>query len=182
MNEKMDAKEEAVDCCVCEREPETLENFDKEGYLKNAKEKIRKRLESIKLEELKNELYEQAEKEVYNELGKYSPRKKSRSLVKETPEVSEVSKEEYDNLVAEINKLVQRNTQIVAIFTDKKECDKLAKQCLAGNHVEEFVNNEAKLHTLLDRVQSINIDIFHGKGFIGSQFGEVAKRMTCECN
>lgn len=44
--------------------------------------------------------------------------------------------------------------------------------------VEEYLNNEATLHTLLDRIQSINISIRHGENFEDSKFGPVSKRMS----
>ena len=175
--------DEEKECCseICVSEPETLENFDEKKYLENMKDKIRTREKYNLLEDLKNKLAKQAEEEVCKELGIEKPTRNRYSLCREEPKKSEVSKEEYEELVAEINRINNRNTQIIAIFTDKKECEKSAKQYLTGNYVEEFLNNEAKIHTLLDRIQSINISISHGEDFVGSKFGKPAMRMTDKC-
>ena len=99
-------------------------------------------------------------------------------LLRRCPETSEVSDEDYKQLVDDINRLAARNVQIIAIFTDKKAIKDVAKNRLSGTMVEEYLNNEATLHTLLDRIQSINISIRHGENFEDSKFGPVSKRMS----
>lgn len=74
--------------------------------------------------------------------------------------------------------MAAHNIQIIAIFTDKKAIKGVAKNRLSGNMVEEYLNNEATLHTLLDRIQSINISNHHGESFENSKFGPVSKRMS----
>ena len=162
---------------ICDETEETLETFNEDEYLKRQKEFFKRNFERDQLRKKQRELSEKARKEVLAELHIEDD---EREDFRESSRIrtSEVSAEEYKQLVEDINRLVARNTQIVNTFTDKAAIEKIAEERLSGNLVEEFINNEATLHTLLDRIQSINISIRHGESFIDSRFGEVAKRMT----
>ena len=170
--------EEKEVCCeeACDTE-ETLETFNEDEYFKRQKEFFKKTFERDQLRKKQRELSDKVRKEVLKELGK-EDEDESPHLFKCCPETSEVSDEDYKQLVDDINRLATRNVQIIAIFTDKKAIKDVAKNRLSGTMVEEYLNNEATLHTLLDRIQSINISIHHGENFEDSKFGPVSKRMS----
>lgn len=175
----MDEEKEICYEEVCDEE-ETLETFNEDEYFKRQKELFKKTFERDELRKKQRELTKKARKEVLKELGKedtedddeypYPPRR--------CPETSEVSDEDYKQLVDDINRLAARNVQIIAIFTDKKAIKDDAKNQLSGTMVNEYLDNEATVHTLLDRIQSINIDICHGGDFKYSKFGPVSKRLS----
>ena len=162
---------------ICDEAEETLETFNEDEYFKQQKEFFKRNFERDQLRKKQRELSEKARKEVLKELGEEDEDEPPR-LLKRCPETSEVSDEDYKQLVGDINRLVARNVQIIAIFTDKKAIKDVAKNRLSGNMVEEYLNNEVTLHTLLDRIQSINISIGHGEDFEKSKFGPVSKRMS----
>ena len=162
---------------ICDEAEETLETFNEDEYFKQQKEFFKRNFERDQLHKKQRELSEKARKEVLKELGE-EDEDEPPHLLKRCPETSEVSDEDYKQLVDDINRLVARNVQIIAIFTDKKAIKGVAKNRLSGTMVEEYLNNEATLHTLLDRIQSINISIHHGEDFEKSKFGPVSKRMS----
>ena len=163
---------------ACDTE-ETLETFNEDEYFKRQKEFFKKTFERDELRKKQRELTQKARKEVLKELGKEDTGEdESSHLLRRCPETSEVSDEDYKQLVDDINRLAARNVQIIAIFTDKKAIKDVAKNRLSGTMVEEYLNNEATLHTFLDRIQSINISIHHGENFEDSKFGPVSKRMS----
>ena len=170
----MDEEKEICYEEACDAE-ETLETFNEDEYFKRQKEFFKKIFERDQLREKQRELSEKARKEVLKELGRED---EPSPLLRRCPETSEVSDEDYKQLVDDINRLVARNVQIIAIFTDKKAIKDVAKNRLSGTMVEEYLNNEATLHTLLDRIQSINISIHHGEDFEKSKFGPASKRMS----
>lgn len=173
-------EEKAEVCCeeACDSE-ETLETFNEDEYFKRQKEFFKKTFERDELRKKQRELTQKARKEVLKELGKEDTEDdESPHLLRQCPETSEVSDEDYKQLVDDINRLAARNVQIITIFTDKKAIKDVAKNRLSGTMVEEYLNNEATLHTLLDRIQSINISIRHGENFEDSKFGPVSKRMS----
>lgn len=158
-------------------EVETLEQFDEQAFYEKEKELFKESLERKELSKKKSELTKKARKEVLKELGIENTEDADEAPYL-TSSTSEVSDEEYKQLVDDINRLVARNTQIITIFTDKEAVKDVAKNYLSGTMVEEYLNNEATLHTLLDRIQSINISIRHGENFENSKFGPVSKRMS----
>jgi len=172
----MDEEKEVCYEEACDTE-ETLETFNEDEYFKRQKEFFKKTFERDQLRKKQRELTQKARKEVLKELGK-EDEDESPHLLRCCPETSEVSDEDYKQLVDDINRLAARNVQIIAIFTDKKAIKDVAKNRLSGTMVEEYLNNEATLHTLLDRIQSINISIRHGENFQDSKFGPVSKRMS----
>lgn len=161
---------------ICDAE-ETLETFNEDEYFKRQKEFFKKVFERDQLRKKQRELTQKARKEVLKELGK-DVEDECPHPIRRCSETSEVSDEDYKQLVDDINRLAARNIQIIAIFTDKKAIKDVAKNRLSGNMVEEYLNNEATLHTLLDRIQSINISNHHGESFENSKFGPVSKRMS----
>lgn len=175
----MDEEKEVCYEEACDAE-ETLETFNEDEYFKRQKEFFKKTFERDQLRKKQRELTQKARKEVLKELGKEDTEDEDEPspLLRRCPETSEVSDEEYKQLVDDINRLVARNVQIIAIFTDKIAIKGVAKNRLSGTMVEEYLNNEATLHTLLDRIQSINISIRHGENFEDSKFGPVSKRMS----
>lgn len=173
----MDEEKEVCYEEACDSE-ETLETFNEDEYFKRQKEFFKKTFERDELRKKQRELTQKARKEVLKELGKEDTEDESPHLLRHCPETSEVSDEDYKQLVDDINRLAARNVQIIAIFTDKKAIKDVAKNRLSGTMVEEYLNNEATLHTLLDRIQSINISIHHGENFEDSKFGPVSKRMS----
>lgn len=173
----MDEKKEICSGEACDAE-ETLETFNEDEYFKRQKEFFKKTFERDQLRKKQRELSEKARKEVLKELGEEDIEDESPHLLKRCPETSEVSDEDYKQLVDDINRLAARNVQIIAIFTDKKAIKDVDKNRLSGTMVEEYLNNEVTLHTLLDRIQSINISIRHGEDFKNSKFGPVNKRMS----
>lgn len=174
VSEKLEDKEEIWDEAA--EEEETLETFNEDEYFKRQKEFFKKTFERDQLRKKQRELSEKARKEVLKELGEEDIEDESPHLLKRC--TSEVSDEDYKQLVDDINRLAARNVQIIAIFTDKKAIKDVDKNRLSGTMVEEYLNNEATLHTLLDRIQSINISIRHGENFKDSKFGPVSKRMS----
>lgn len=173
----MDEEKEICYEEACDTE-ETLETFNEDEYFKRQKEFFKKTFERDQLRKKQRELSEKARKEVLKELGKEDTEDEPSPLLRRCLETSEVSDEDYKQLVDDINRLVARNVQIIAIFTDKKAIKDVAKNRLSGTMVEEYLNNEATLHTLLDRIQSINISIRHGEDFEKSKFGPASKRMS----
>ena len=173
----MDEKKEICYGEACDAE-ETLETFNEDEYFKRQKEFFKKTFERDQLRKKQRELSEKARKEVLKELGEEDTEDEPSPLLRRCPETSEVSDEDYKQLVDDINRLVARNVQIIAIFTDKKAIKDVDKNRLSGTMVEEYLNNEATLHTLLDRIQSINISIRHGEDFEKSKFGPASKRMS----
>lgn len=176
----MDKEKEVCYEDACETE-ETLGTFNEDEYFKRQKEFFKKTFERDQLRKKQRELTQKARKEVLKELGKEETEDdddESPHPLRRYPETSEVSDEDYKRLVDDINRLAARNVQIIAIFTDKKAIKDVAKNRLSGTMVEEYLNNEATLHTLLDRIQSINISIRHGENFEDSKFGPVSKRMS----
>lgn len=173
----MDEEKEICYEEACDAE-ETLETFNEDKYFKRQKEFFKKTFERDQLRKKQRELTQKARKEVLKELGKDDIEDESPPLLRRCPETSEVSDEDYKQLVDDINRLAARNVQIIAIFTDKKAIKDVVKNRLSGTMVEEYLNNEATLHTLLDRIQSINISIHHGENFKDSKFGPVSKRMS----
>ena len=173
----MDKEKEVCYEDACDAE-ETLETFNEDEYFKRQKEFFKKTFERDQLRKKQRELTQKARKEVLKELGKEDDEDDSPHLLRRCLETSEVSDEDYKQLVDGINRLAARNVQIIAIFTDKKAIKDVAKNRLSGTMVEEYLNNEATLHTLLDRIQSINISIRHGENFEDSKFGPVSKRMS----
>lgn len=174
----MDKEKEVCYEEACDEE-ETLETFNEDEYFKRQKELFKKTFERDELRKKQRELTQKARKEVLKELGKEDTEDDEYPHpLRRCPETSEVSDEDYKQLVDDINRLVARNVQIIAIFTDKKAIKDVAKNRLSGTMVEEYLNNEATLHTLLDRIQSINISIHHGEDFEKSKFGPVSKRMS----
>lgn len=175
----MDEEKEVCYEEACDTE-ETLETFNEDEYFKRQKEFFKKTFERDQLRKKQCELTQKARKEVLKELGKEDTDDEDESphLLRRCPETSEVSDEDYKQLVDDINRLAARNVQIIAIFTDKKAVKDVARNRLSGTLVEEYLNNEATLHTLLDRIQSINISIRHGENFQDSKFGPVSKRMS----
>lgn len=169
-------------CCeeACDAE-ETLVQFDEQAYYEKQKEFFKKTFAREELRKKQRELTKKARKEVLKELGKEDTEDdedESPHQLRSCPETSEVSEEDYKQLVDGINRLTTRNVQIIAIFTDKIAIKDVIKNQLSGTLVEEYLNNEATLHTLLDRIQSININIRHGENFQDSKFGPVSKRMS----
>ena len=173
----MDEEKEICYEEACDAE-ETLETFNEDEYFKRQKEFFKKTFERDQLRKKQRELSEKARKEVLKELGKEDTEDEPSPLLRRCPETSEVSDEDYKQLVDNINRLTARNVQIITIFTDKKAIKDVAKNRLSGTMVEEYLNNEATLHTLLDRIQSINISIRHGEDFEKSKFGPASKRMS----
>lgn len=175
----MDEKKEICYEEACDAE-ETLETFNEDEYFKRQKEFFKRTFERDQLRKKQRELTQKARKEVLKELGKEDTEDEDEPshLLRRCPETSEVSDEDYKQLVDNINRLTARNVQIIAIFTDKKAIKDVAKNRLSGTMVEEYLNNEATLHTLLDRIQSINISIRHGEDFEKSKFGPASKRMS----
>lgn len=175
----MDEEKEVCYEEACDTE-ETLETFNEDEYFKRQKEFFKKTFERDQLRKKQRELTQKARKEVLKELGEEDTEDEDEPspLFRRCPETSEVSDEDYKQLVEDINRLATRNVQIIAIFTDKKAIKDVAENRLSGTMVEEYLNNEATLHTLLDRIQSINISIRHGENFEDSKFGPVSKRMS----
>ena len=174
--EKLEDKKE-----ICGEAEETLETFNEDEYFKGQKEFFKRTFERDQLRKKQRELTQKARKEVLKELGiedTEDVKDESPHLLRRCPETSEVSDEDYKQLVDDINRLSARNARIIAIFTDKEAIKDVAKNRLSGTMVEEYLNNEATLHTLLDRIQSINISIHHGEDFEKSKFGPVSKRMS----
>lgn len=182
VSEKLEEKEEIWDEAAEEAaEEETLETFNEDEYFKRQKEFFKRAFERDQLRKQQRELTQKARKEVLKELGKEDTEDEeetSSPLLRRYPETSEVSDEDYKQLVDDINRLSARNVRIIAIFTDKEAIKDVVKNRLSGTMVEEYLNNEATLHTLLDRIQSINISILHGENFENSKFGPVSKRMS----
>lgn len=150
----MDIEKEVCYEDACETE-ETLETFNEDEYFKRQKEFFKKIFERDQLRKKQRELTQKARKEVLKELGKEETEDdddESPHLLRRCPETSEVSDEDYKQLVDDINRLAARNVQIIAIFIDKKAIKDVAKNRLSGTMVEEYLNNEATLHTLLDRI------------------------------
>lgn len=160
---------------LCRRR--SFEQFDEKAFYEKKKEYFKKIFEREELREKQRELTKKAREEVLKELGKEAVEEDD-SPLRSCSETSEVSDEYYKQLVGDINRLATRNVQIIAIFTDKKAIKDAAENGLSGTMVEEYINNEATLHTLLDRIQSININIRIGENFKNSVFGSVSKRMT----
>ena len=175
----MDEEKEICYEEACDVE-ETLETFDEDEYFKCQKEFFKRTFERDELRKKQRELTQKARKEVLKELGKEDTEDEEEPspLLRRYPETSKVSDEDYKQLVDDINRLTARNAQIIAIFTDKKAIKDVAKNRLSGTMVEEYLNNEVTLHTLLDRIQSININIRHGENFGDSKFGPVGRRMS----
>lgn len=175
----MDEKKEICYGEACDAE-ETLETFNEDEYFKRQKEFFKKTFERDQLRKKQRELTQKARKEVLKELGKEDTEDEDEPspLLRCYPETSEVSDEDYKQLVDDIDHLSARNARIIAIFTDKEAIKDVDRNRLSGTMVEEYLNNEATLHTLLDRIQSINISIRHGEDFKNSKFGPVNKRMS----
>jgi len=181
MTEKREAifedKEEVCMEEACDVE-EAIEQFDEKAFYEKKKEYFKKIFEREELREKQRELTKKAREEVLKELGKEVVEDDSPIRYECCSKTSEVSDEYYKQLVEDISRLTARNVQIIAIFTDKKAIKDAAENGLSGTMVEEYLNNEATLHTLLDRIQSINIDIHIGENFRNSVFGSVSKRMS----
>ena len=175
VSEKLEEKEEIWDEAA---EEETLETFNEDEYFKRQKEFFKRAFERDQLRKKQRELTQKARKEVLKELDIEDTEDDEEDEFPRPIRTSEVSDEDYKQLVDDINRLTARNVQIIAIFTDKKAIKDVAKNQLSGTMVEEYLNNEATLHTLLDRIQSINISIRHGENFKDSKFGSVSKRMS----
>lgn len=168
-------EEKAVDVeCDCREEtPETLDTFDEKKFLEDTRKRFKLQQDRELLRKKKQELVEQVRKELnITEDPEDSP------FMSRRPKTSEIPEEDYKALVDNIVRLNNRNTQIINTFIDKAAIEKVAKQCLSGTMVEEYLNNEATLHTLLDRVQSANISISHGEQFADARFGSVTRRSS----
>ena len=177
VSEKLEEKEEIWDEAADEEE--TLETFNEDEYFKRQKEFFKRAFERDQLRKKQRELTQKARKEVLKELGKEDTEDDEDEYpIRRCSETSEVNDEDYKQLVDDINRLSARNVRIIAIFTDKEAIKDVVKNRLSGNMVEEYLNNETTLHTLLDRIQSINISIRHGENFENSKFGPVSKRMS----
>lgn len=166
-------EEKAVDVeCDCREEtPETLDTFDEKKFLEDTRKRFKLQQDREFLRKKKQELVEQVRKELnITEDPEDSP------FMSRRPKTSEIPEEDYKALVDNIVRLNNRNTQIINTFIDKAAIDKVAKQCLSGTMVQEYLNNEATLHTLLDRVQSVNISISHGEHFVNMGFGSETRR------
>lgn len=175
VSEKLEDKEEIWNEAA---EEETLETSNEDEYFKRQKEFFKRAFERGQLRKQQRELTQKARKEVLKELGKEDTEDEFPHPIRRCPQTSEVSDEDYKQLVDDINRLSARNVRIIAIFTDKEAIKDVVKNRLSGTMVEEYLNNEATLHTLLDRIQSINISIHHGENFENSKFGPVSKRMS----
>ena len=177
----MDEEKEICYEEACDAE-ETLETFNEDEYFKRQKEFFKRTFERDELRKKQRELTQKARKEVLKELGKEDTEDDEEDEfphpIRRCPQTSEVSDEYYKQLVDDINRLSARNVRIIAIFTDKEAIKDVVKNQLSGTMVEEYLDNEATLHTLLDRIQSINISIRHGENFKDSKFGPVSKRMS----
>lgn len=185
VSEKLENKEEiweaGEDTIEAEAIEETFETFNEDEYFKCQKEFFKKAFERDQLHKKQRELTQKARKEVLKGLGKEDPEDVEDEYphpIRRCSETSEVSDEDYKQLVDDMYRLVARNIRIIAIFTDKKIIKGVAKINCFGNMVEEYLNNEATLYTLLDRIQSINISSHHGESFENSKFGPVSKRMS----
>lgn len=166
-------EEKAVDVeCDCREEtPETLDTFDEKKFLEDTRKRFKMEQDRELLRKKKQELVAQVRKELnITEDPEDSP------FMSRRPKTSEIPEEDYKALVDNIVRLNNRNTQIINTFIDKAAIEKVARQSLSGTMVEEYLNNEATLHTLLDRVQSVNICISYGEHFAAMGFSSETRR------
>ena len=101
---------------ICDEAEETLETFNEDEYFKQQKEFFKRNFERDQLRKKQRELSEKARKEVLKELGEEDTEDEPSPLLRRCPETSEVSDEDYKQLVDDINRLVARNVQIIAIM------------------------------------------------------------------
>lgn len=169
----LEEKAVEVECDCREETPETLDTFDEKKFLEDTRKRFKMEKDRELLRKKKQELVAQVRKELNMTEDPEDSLFRSRR-----PKTSEIPEEDYKALVDNIVRLNNRNTQIINTFIDKAAIEKVARQHLSGTMVEEYLNNEETLHTLLDRIQSINISIRHGENFENSKFGPVSKRMS----
>ena len=169
----LEEKAVEVECDYREETPETLDTFDEKKFLEDTRKRFKMEKDRELLRKKKQELVAQVRKELNMTEDPEDSLFRSRR-----PKTSEIPEEDYKALVDNIVRLNNRNTQIINTFIDKAAIEKVDRQHLSGTMVEEYLNNEATLHTLLDRIQSINISIRHGENFENSKFGPVSKRMS----
>ena len=173
MSDIFEEKAADVECDCREEIPETLDTFDEKKFLEDTRKRFKMEQDRELLRKKKQELVAQVRKELnITEDPEDSP------FMSRRPKTSEIPEEDYKALVDNIVRLNNRNTQIINTFIDKAAIEKVAKQCLSGTMVEEYLNNEATLHTLLDRVQSVNISISHGEQFADARFCSVTRRSS----